>query len=97
MFVSPFRPAYTADVPLQRNCQIKRLSPALIPQIARFLAVETALGTLAALNLADRAVRAITLPVLYETVILDQDIKDSHLTRLQKWTVLNSGKRRRTK
>ena len=97
MYVFPFRSAHIADVSLQRVSQIKRLSPALFLLIARFLAVDTALGSLAALNLADREVRAITLPVLYETVIIDQDIKDSHLTRLQKWTVLNSGKRRHTK
>lgn len=39
--------------------------------IAEFLAGSGAFGTLANLNVADRVMRMETLPVLYETVLLD--------------------------
>lgn len=39
--------------------------------MSEFLAGDNAVGTLASLNLANRAIREETLPVLYETVLLD--------------------------
>jgi hypothetical protein len=66
-------------------------------QIAGFLAGESAIGSLAALNVANRETRTLTLPVLYETVVLDQDVTGSHLARLQNFAVLNSDKRAYTK
>jgi hypothetical protein len=61
--------------------------------ISEFLAGENALGSLAALNAVNREVQNLTNPVLYETVILDQDNTGSQLTRLQHWTALNDSKR----
>jgi hypothetical protein len=57
--------------------------------VAGFLAGDMALGSLAALNIANREIRTVTLPVLYETLVLD---KDTAGNELQDWTALNSGK-----
>jgi hypothetical protein len=61
--------------------------------ISEFLAGDNALGSLASLNAVNREIQTLTNPVLYETVILDQDNTGGQLTRLQQWTALNDGKR----
>jgi hypothetical protein len=47
------------------------VSASIINTIAEFLAGSNALGTLASLHLANHAIRDATLPILYETVLMD--------------------------
>jgi hypothetical protein len=79
---------------LQRDSQEARISPAIMLHIAGFLAGDMALGSLAALNIVNRETRTITLPVLYETLVLDKGIAGNEL---QDWTALNSGKKAHVK
>jgi hypothetical protein len=62
-------------------------------RICELLAGNLALGSLAAVNMVNRETRTLSLPLLYETVVLDQDTDDVHLTRLQKWTAQIGEKR----
>jgi hypothetical protein len=74
-----------------------RISPALMLNIAGFLAGDMALGSLASLNIASRAIRTVTMPVLYETVILDNNIATREGAPLRNWMALNSGKQKYVK
>jgi hypothetical protein len=66
-------------------------------RICELLAGDLALGSLAALNIINRETRTLSLPILYETVVLDRDNDDVQLTRLERWTALNGEKRSYTK
>jgi hypothetical protein len=66
------------------------MSPAIVLHISGFLAGDMALGSLAALNSVNRETHTVTLPVLYETVILDKVVLSNDLRR---WTALNWDKR----
>jgi hypothetical protein len=59
--------------------------------IASILAGDMALGSLASLNVVDRETRTVTLPVLYEMVILDKDIAGTDTIPLRNWMALNGG------
>jgi hypothetical protein len=60
--------------------------------IFRILAEDMSLGSLASLSVVNRSCRDLTLPLLYEKVILHQNIKDKDKSRLERWMNLNSAK-----
>lgn len=57
--------------------------------ICKFLAGDMSLGSLASLSAVNRFCRDLTLPILYEKVILDQKIKDKDMSRLERWMTVN--------
>jgi hypothetical protein len=77
----PWHYSSTEKTPLQLEPCGPRFSPAILMIIAEHLISAKAFATLASLNAASRAVKESTMPVLYESVLLDHGEDQERVTR----------------